>query len=223
MDLKTMPASPTEGSDAKNNGHFRVAPFYVVIIAASSGVPELPCTRIRWEEPVPLREAYRTSTLLCLLNAQGLTWLWLVHYCGRWAVRHRSGSTAHIVLTATCNCHISRLKQREMTDGPQLQSLPLNLSIKLPRIIHRNQECIHPGPWFNIKMSSYQYRKCHCGDKTVVRSSYLHNGISYTGKMSSLYWIGAQVLHIKIFQSHLVVRILYSSEPHNMHINYIFT
>ena len=43
-------------------------------------------------------------------------------------------------------------------------------------------------------MSSYQYRKSHCGDKTVLRSSYLHNGISYTGKMSSLYWIGAQVL-----------------------------
>ena len=51
---------------------------------------------------------------------------------------------------------------------------------------------VHPGPWFNIKMSSYQYRKSHCGDKTVVRSSYLHNGISYTSKMSSLYWIGAQ-------------------------------
>ena len=47
------------------------------------------------------------------------------------------------------------------------------------------------GPWFNIKMSSYQYRKSHCGDKTVVRSSCLHNGISYTGKMSSLYWIRA--------------------------------
>ena len=49
------------------------------------------------------------------------------------------------------------------------------------------------GPWFNIKMSSYQYRKSHCGDKTIVRLSYLHNGISYTGKMSSLYWIGALV------------------------------
>ena len=48
------------------------------------------------------------------------------------------------------------------------------------------------GPWSNIKMTSYQYRKSHCGDKTVVRSSYLHNGISYTGKISSLYWIGAQ-------------------------------
>ena len=52
------------------------------------------------------------------------------------------------------------------------------------------------GPWFNINMSSYQYRRSHCGDKTILRPSYLHNGISYTGKMSSLYWIGAQVLLI---------------------------
>ena len=49
-----------------------------------------------------------------------------------------------------------------------------------------------PGPRFNIKMSSYQYRKSHCGDKTVVRSSYLYNGSSYTGKTTSLYWIRAQ-------------------------------
>ena len=27
-----------------------------------------------------------------------------------------------------------------------------------------------PGPWFNIKMSSYQYRKSHCGDLTTVLS-----------------------------------------------------
>ena len=52
---------------------------------------------------------------------------------------------------------------------------------------------IRTGPWFNIKTSSYQFRKSYCGDKTVVGSSYLHNGISYTGTMSSLYWIGAQV------------------------------
>ena len=38
-------------------------------------------------------------------------------------------------------------------------------------------------------MSSYRYRISHCGDKTVVRSSYLHNGISYTDKMISLYRI----------------------------------
>ena len=48
--------------------------------------------------------------------------------------------------------------------------------------------------WFNIKMKSYQYRKSHCGDKTILRPSYLHNGISYTGKMSSLYWMAPQTI-----------------------------
>ena len=43
-------------------------------------------------------------------------------------------------------------------------------------------------------MSSYQYRKSYCGDKTILRPSYLHNGISYTGKTTSLYWIGALVV-----------------------------
>ena len=50
------------------------------------------------------------------------------------------------------------------------------------------------GNWVLIqyKMSSYQYRKSRCGDKTVERSSYIHNGISYTYKMVSLYWINSQ-------------------------------
>ena len=61
-----------------------------------------------------------------------------------------------------------------------------------------------PGPRFNIKMSSYQYRKSHCGDKTVVRSSYLHSGISYTGKMSSLYWIGAPMKSMLNVSTHNV-------------------
>ena len=37
------------------------------------------------------------------------------------------------------------------------------------------------------KMSSYQYRKSHRADKTVIRLSYLHNGISPESKMSSMY------------------------------------
>ena len=54
------------------------------------------------------------------------------------------------------------------------------------------------GPRFNIKVSSYKSRKSHCGDKTVVRSSYLHYGIFYTGKMSSLYWIRAQIFCVSL-------------------------
>ena len=51
--------------------------------------------------------------------------------------------------------------------------------------------CWWPGGRINIKMSSEQYRKSHCGDKTILRLSYLHNGISYTDKMTFLYWIKA--------------------------------
>ena len=57
-----------------------------------------------------------------------------------------------------------------------------------PEFIHPSLWLVLSGSRFNIKMSSYRYRKSQCGDKTVVRSSYLHNGISYTGKMTSLYW-----------------------------------
>ena len=60
-------------------------------------------------------------------------------------------------------------------------------------ILESSRKVSETIPRFYIKMSSYQYRKSHCGDKTVVRSSYLHNGISYTGKMSSLYWIGVPI------------------------------
>ena len=60
-----------------------------------------------------------------------------------------------------------------------------------PKELRQKQPWYWPGPRFNITMFSYQYRKSHCGYKTVVRSSYLQNGISYTGKMTSLYWIGA--------------------------------
>ena len=49
------------------------------------------------------------------------------------------------------------------------------------------------GPRFNIRMIPHQHRKFHCGDKTILRPYYLHNGIFYIGKTASLYWIRAQV------------------------------
>ena len=52
------------------------------------------------------------------------------------------------------------------------------------------------GQWFNIKMSSYQYRKSHCEDKTILRSFYLHYGNSYTGKTGSLYWFSPMFSYI---------------------------
>ena len=59
-------------------------------------------------------------------------------------------------------------------------------------------------PWFSIKMPSYQYRKYHCGDKTVVRSSYLYNGISFTGKMASFYWISPLMKHVYVSKLNII-------------------
>ena len=72
--------------------------------------------------------------------------------------------------------------------SPHFTTMPRKCRPRTPCHVHL---ATYPGGRINIKMPSYQYRKSHCGDKTVVRSSYLHNGISYTGKMASLYWIGA--------------------------------
>ena len=47
-----------------------------------------------------------------------------------------------------------------------------------------------PGSRFNIKMTSYQYRKSHWGDKAILRTSFLHNGLSCIGQATSIYWIG---------------------------------
>ena len=58
--------------------------------------------------------------------------------------------------------------------------------------IHTIGRLVEPGAWVNKNMPSYQYRKSHSGDKAAVRSSYLQNGICYTGKMASLYWMRAQ-------------------------------
>ena len=63
--------------------------------------------------------------------------------------------------------------------------------------------CAETRGWFNIKMPSYQYRKSHCGDKTILRPSYLHNEISYNGKMTSLYWIRPQIILQKLGQYHV--------------------
>ena len=47
--------------------------------------------------------------------------------------------------------------------------------------------------WFSIKILSYQYKKSYCEDKTILRPSYLHNGIFFSAKMAFSIWIMAQV------------------------------
>ena len=78
--------------------------------------------------------------------------------------------------------------------------LCLGLNVLKAHILFGFSRRQRSGPRFNIKMTSYWYRKSHCGDKTILRPSYLHNGISYTGKTTSLYWIGAQAFQKPAFQ-----------------------
>ena len=56
---------------------------------------------------------------------------------------------------------------------------------------------------------SCQYRKSHFGDKMVAKSSYLHNGISYTGKITSLYWIDPLGLLGGTMQHHRYIEIVW--------------
>ena len=92
---------------------------------------------------------------------------------------------------STCIAALYMSKKKEFWPGMKWLQKAFPLAFAMWR---KNLQWYRAGPWFNIKMSSYRYRKSHCGDKTVVRSSYLHNGISYTGKMTSLYWIRAQCI-----------------------------
>ena len=73
------------------------------------------------------------------------------------------------------------------------------------RLITKNRSIArasNAGGWINIKIQSYQYMKSHCGDKTILRPCYLHNGISWdTGKMTSLYWTRA----LDAFPCHRVI------------------
>ena len=57
---------------------------------------------------------------------------------------------------------------------------------------------MYSGPWLNIQMMSCQYRKYHCGDKTILQPSYLHSRISYTRKMS-LYWMVSLLFRFAIW------------------------
>ena len=108
-------------------------------------------------------------------------------------------TTCCVVSVCRCACHRGREQHRAMDHRGHGRGLH-------PHHLHRHHvlpllQVNTAGPWFNIKMSPYQYRKSHCGDKTVVRSSYHHNGISCVGKMAFLYWISPEVVGF-FFQTH---------------------
>ena len=63
------------------------------------------------------------------------------------------------------------------------------------------------GGWLYINVPSCQYRNFHYGDNTILGSSYLHNGNSYTGKTAHLYRIWAQIHDTDISMAYTVMHI----------------
>ena len=64
------------------------------------------------------------------------------------------------------------------------------------RLVSISHQTNFEAEWSDLQVTSCVLsvsRKSHCGDKTVVRSSYL-NGPTCTDKTISLYWIRAQLL-----------------------------
>ena len=86
---------------------------------------------------------------------------------------------------------LSMWKQIKKIDG-----LAQDLSNSIGTVLELSyQSCVMPlRGWFYIKMLSCQYRLSHCGDKTILWQSYLHNGISYIHKIS-LCWTRALVIY----------------------------
>ena len=102
---------------------------------------------------------------------------------------------------------INRIEERNY-DHLKLFSLLQWMNWIMP-IFHAKVTFQDPGGCFHVKMSSYQYRNSHCGDKTILRPSYLHNGISFTGKTASLHWIRAQESTLVRHQSAWIDRLTY--------------
>ena len=88
----------------------------------------------------------------------------------------------HLMTPVWCRDHsVYASSQWEMTLHCNVISHWLGAYTEWPCLVRSSG--ILPDPWFNIKMSViYQYRKSQCGDKMVIRLSYLRCGNSF------LYW-----------------------------------
>ena len=84
---------------------------------------------------------------------------------------------------------------------------------------HYYSSC-YPEAWFNIKMLPYKSsRDPYFGDKTVLRSSDIGNGISHSGETTSLYWIILNIhivaTRIEIWDNYITYELLRMSQTHH--------
>ena len=122
------------------------------------------------------------------------TWLWLVQVM----VCHMLFANPLLELKTTYNHQMEPLERHFSVNWIKMPRIITNICKLLSNflswatsqwvsreytvtIIRETQHSVFNWGWFNINISSYQYRKSHCGDKMIFQLSYLHNGSSYTG------------------------------------------
>ena len=116
---------------------------------------------------------------MCNALIDSMLWFWLCVRCSfSEIIFHRSYLSRQRFMDAY-NDILS------LSDTNSIQAIR-TFNVKWPHIMKDSQ-----GRRFNKNISSNQYRKSHCGDETILRPSYLQNGITYNGKMASFYWIRA--------------------------------
>ena len=119
--------------------------------------------------------------------APNLTWMARSWYQYKYINRkcYRNAQLAEYWTMYTGHLHIQCLKSN-------IRDVKLGTNDIYTTIVYSPQARTTESHWmFDGKhLGPDSIKRCRLTCKTVVRSSYLHDGISYTGKTTSFYWIG---------------------------------
>ena len=119
-----------------------------------------------------------TVYLSIIIQISCNSFITLIHILMQWSLQN----FAH-AMTAVLSWHMQNLVVIWLPATELQYEFSKNLNYKFKKSFQQWD----PGTRFNIKIPSYQYRKSHCGDKTILWLSW----ICYAGKTISSYWIRA--------------------------------
>ena len=145
---------------------------------------------ISYTERLVSYDSFITVIIIAIMS-HGLMWWYPSSWSWTWAVTNLDAVLSH----EGTMLHSSR---RPLTISIRISLFKL-VAGKIQEHLQRNSRQwqqgrrmgVHSniyGSWCSMNIS-YQYRKSHRGDKTFVRTSYLHNGIYYSDKTAPLYSI----------------------------------
>ena len=150
--------------------------------------------------------SYYNTVIIIAIISHGLMWRYPSSWSWTWAVTNLDAVLSHEGTMLHSSC-------RPLTISVMISLLQL-VAGKIQEYLQRDSRQwqqgrrmgVHSnisGSWCSINIS-YQYRKSHRGDKTFVRTSYLHNGLYYSDKtappysINLLFFISNRIRFIKI-------------------------